>query len=229
MNHDQPRAVSRFGNDQQYRIESAKALATVTLTLPGTPYIYMGEEIAMTNVEFGIEDYRDLEILNWYNEKIDQGANPEELMPSIHKMGRDNARTPMQWDASKNAGFTTGSPWLKVNPNYLDINVAAAKQEKEGVWAWYQSLISLRKEAKTFVYGRYESVFEESESIFAYRRTDEQGDYFVMVNLSDDEITVELPDSISSESWQKVMNNAENDDWMNLLSPWQAIIVERIA
>jgi oligo-1,6-glucosidase len=227
MNHDQPRAVSRFGNDQEYRVESAKALAAITLTLPGTPYIYMGEEIAMTNVEYGIEDYRDLEILNWYNEKIDQGFSPKDLMPSIHKMGRDNARTPMQWDDSENGGFTKGTPWLKVNPNYVDINVKAAKADNDGVWPWYQALIALRKREKTLVYGKYEPIMEHSDAVFAYRRTDANGDFLVLVNLSDHDVKVDLPAGVLEVIWKPLLNNVSSNEWRDRLMPWQAIILER--
>ena len=227
MNHDQPRAVSRFGNDQQYRIESAKALATVTLTLPGTPYVYMGEEIGMTNVAYRIDEYRDLEILNWYNEQCALGKNPEQLLRSIHHIGRDNARTPMQWNATDNAGFTTGKPWLKINPNYIDINVAAAKVEPEGIWRWYQELIALRKTEKTLVYGQYESLMESSEQVFAHRRSDANGDFLIVVNLSDQSADLELPISVVEQKWEVVLNNVQNDHWLDVLKPWQAVIARR--
>lgn len=224
MNHDQPRAVSRFGNDQQYREASAKALATVTLTLPGTPYVYMGEEIGMTNVAYPIEEYRDLEILNWYNEQIELGKNPESLLSSIHKMGRDNARTPMQWSTAANAGFSTGKPWLKVNPNYVDINVEQAKSKPDSIWYWYKELIALRKMEKTLVYGRYEPFMLTSEQVFAFRRTDDQGDFLILVNLSDDDALLELPNAIHDVQWTIVMNNQASPLSLSILKPWQAII-----
>ncbi|MDX1340891.1 MAG: alpha-glucosidase [Reinekea sp.] len=227
MNHDQPRAVSRFGNDQQYRIESAQALAAVTLTLPGTPYIYMGEEIGMTNVEYDIEEYRDLEIRNWYNEQIASGKSSEALMPSIHKIGRDNARTPMQWDDSPNAGFTQGQPWLKVNPNYADINVANAKQQRNGIWPWYRDLIALRKQQKTLVYGHYDSLMEASDQVFAHRRRDENGDFLVLVNLTDDVATLDIDPELTKLDWQVVMNNNSESQWLEQLQPWQAVIARQ--
>jgi oligo-1,6-glucosidase len=187
----------------------------------------MGEEIAMTNVEYGIEDYRDLEILNWYNEKIDQGFSPKDLMPSIHKMGRDNARTPMQWDDSENGGFTKGTPWLKVNPNYVDINVKAAKADNDGVWPWYQALIALRKREKTLVYGKYEPIMEHSDAVFAYRRTDANGDFLVLVNLSDHDVKVDLPAGVLDVIWKPLLNNVSSNEWRDRLMPWQAIILER--
>jgi oligo-1,6-glucosidase len=224
MNHDQPRAVSRFGNAQQYRIESAQALAAVTLTLPGTPYIYMGEEIGMTNVKYPIEEYRDLEILNWYNEQLTLGANPEALMHSIHHIGRDNARTPMQWTSGPNAGFSSAKPWLKVNPNYSEINVEAAQKSKAGIFPWYQQLIALRKQHITLVYGRYTPFMLESEQVFAHRRTDAHGDFLVLINLSDNPASLELPSDVSSLSWAVVMDNQANRSMTTLL-PWQALIM----
>ena len=234
MNHDQPRAVSRFGNDQAFRVESAQALATVTLTLPGTPYIYMGEEIGMTNVQFPIEDYRDLEIINWYREKLAAGGNPEQLLTSIHRMGRDNARTPMQWTSGPQAGFTSGTPWLKLNPNYPEINVVAAQADERGIWPWYQQLIALRKLHKTLVYGHYESFMASSEQVFAHRRSDAQGDFLVLVNLSDEPVDLLLPETVKALDWQLVMNNRESGAqppqpcvWLQHLQPWQAVIAQR--
>ncbi|MEW8976594.1 MAG: alpha-amylase family glycosyl hydrolase, partial [Exiguobacterium sp.] len=152
--HDQPRVVSRFGNDTTYRVESAKMLATLLHLLKGTPYIYQGEEIGMTNVAFeDITDYEDIEIRNMWKERTEQGASPAELLRSIHIKGRDNARTPMQWDASENAGFSTGTPWLKVNPNYPDINVEQALADEQSIFYYYQQLIRLRHDHELVVYG----------------------------------------------------------------------------
>lgn len=226
MNHDQPRAVSRFGDDKVYREASAKALATITLTLPGTPYVYMGEEIGMTNVQYAIEDYRDLEILNWYREQLELGQNPEKLLRSIHLMGRDNARTPMQWDDSANAGFTKGTPWLKVNPNFTEINVATAKNNVDGIWPWYQQMIALRKQEKTFVYGAYQSFMDDSEQVVAYRRTDAEGDFLVLVNLSGEEASLSLPDDVAAKNWRVVMNNLKSPESVSELRPWQALVLK---
>ena len=140
-NHDLPRIVSRWGNDQDYRKESAKMLAVVLHGMQGTPYIYQGEELGMTNVQYPIEDYEDLETLNMYHERKKQGYQDEGIMRSIHAKSRDNARTPMQWDASDNAGFTTGTPWLKVNPNYIEINAKDNLEDPDSVFACYQKLI----------------------------------------------------------------------------------------
>ena len=167
-NHDQPRIVSRFGDDGAYRIESAKMLGTCLHFLQGTPYIYQGEEIGMTNVQFSdIEYYQDIETINMYNEKVEKGINPNEIMRSIYAKGRDNARTPMQWDDTDNAGFTTGKPWIHVNPNYMDINTKAALSDPDSIFYYYKKLIALRKEMKIIVEGSYELIEAENEHIFA--------------------------------------------------------------
>ncbi|MFZ5625931.1 MAG: glycoside hydrolase family 13 protein [Bacillota bacterium] len=184
-NHDQPRSVSRFADDGEYRVPSAKMLATFLLTLQGTPYIYQGQEIGMTNVKFdSIEDYRDIETLNMYREELAKGSKPEEILPLIHAKGRDNARTPMQWDASANAGFTGGQPWIKVNPNYREINVEQALQDPDSVFHYYKRLIRLRKEMPVFVYGTYDLLLPEDEQIYAYTRTLGEEKLLVVLNFS---------------------------------------------
>ncbi|GAW29438.1 alpha-glucosidase [Carboxydocella sp. ULO1] len=184
-NHDQPRSVSRFADDGEYRVPSAKMLATFLLTLQGTPYIYQGQEIGMTNVKFdSIEDYRDIETLNMYREELAKGSKPEEILPLIHAKGRDNSRTPMQWDASANAGFTSGQPWIKVNPNYREINVEQALQDPDSVFHYYKRLIRLRKEMPVFVYGTYDLLLPEDEQIYAYTRTMGEEKLLVVLNFS---------------------------------------------
>ncbi|MED3645350.1 alpha-glucosidase [Halalkalibacterium halodurans] len=171
-NHDQPRIVSRFGDDQSYRVESAKMLATLLHCMKGTPFIYQGEEIGMTNVRFdSIEQYQDIETLNMYKEKRAQGVPHETLMASIHAKGRDNARTPMQWDETKHGGFTDGTPWLEVNPNYKEINVKQALKDPNSIFYHYQKLIQLRKEHAILVHGSYDLILEDDPEIFAYKRT----------------------------------------------------------
>lgn len=170
-NHDLPRIVSRFGDDGQYRIESAKMLATLLHGMMGTPYIFQGEEIGMTNIRMDtIEDYRDVETLNMYQERLEQGYAPEDIMESIYAKGRDNARTPVQWDDSPNGGFTSGEPWIAVNPNYRTVNVRAALEDKNSVFYHYQSLIRLRRENDCMVYGSYR-LLESHPSVYAYTRT----------------------------------------------------------
>ncbi len=160
-NHDQPRMVSRFGNDGKYRVESAKMLATFLHMMHGTPYIYQGEELGMTNVRFEkLEDYNDLETRNMYRQRvIENGADHNEVMSAIYLKGRDNARTPMQWDDSPNAGFTTGTPWLKVNPNYTHINAEAALRDLDSTYFYYQKLIQLRKKSTTLSYTGHTILF----------------------------------------------------------------------
>ncbi len=174
-NHDQPRMVSRFGDDSPlWRVKSAKMLATMLHTMQGTPYIYQGEEIGMTNVAFpSIEDYEDVEIRNWVKEERERGAlRDNELLKRIHYRGRDNARTPMQWTAGKGAGFTSGTPWLGVNPNYAEINAEAALADPDSIFRYYQKLIALRKRKKELVYaGSFEDLCPRNEFVYAYRRT----------------------------------------------------------
>ena len=171
-NHDQPRMVSRFGNDKEYRVESAKMLATFLHTWQGTPYIYQGEEIGMTNVRFeDLSDYKDIEIINMYKEKSQQGISKEAIMNSIFAKGRDNARTPMQWDSSEGAGFTKGKPWIKINPNYNNINVEDSLKDTNSIFYYYQKLIKLRKEHEVIVYGDVNLLLRDDENIFAYTRS----------------------------------------------------------
>jgi oligo-1,6-glucosidase len=185
-NHDQPRPVSRYGDDGRYRVESAKLLATFLHMLQGTPYIYQGEEIGMTNVRFAsIDDYRDIETLNVYREMVEQrGIDPQAAMAMIYAKSRDNARTPMQWDESPNAGFTTGSPWLGVNPNYPEVNVARALADPDSVFHCYRRLIMLRKEHPVIVYGHYDLILAEHPQIYAFTRTLGEERLLVILNFS---------------------------------------------
>lgn len=193
-NHDQPRMVSRFGNDKEYRVQSAKMLATFLHTWQGTPYIYQGEEIGMTNVQFeDISEYKDIEIINMFNEKSAQGIPKEVLMKSIYAKGRDNARTPIQWNSSKNAGFTQGKAWINVNPNYKDINVENALKDKNSIFYYYQQLIKLRKQYEVIVYGDINLLYKDDESIFAYIRNFEEERLMVVLNFFHKEVEFKLP------------------------------------
>jgi len=187
-NHDSPRAVSRFGEDTRYRVESAKMLATFVHMLQGTPYIYQGEEIGMTNVRFpSIDDYRDIETLNMYREYVEErGMAPERVMAMIYARGRDNARTPMQWDDSPHAGFTTGTPWIDVNPNYTTINVAQARRDPDSIFAYYRQLIRLRKAHPVVVYGRYALLDGGDERVYAFTRSLDAQRLLVILNFSAD-------------------------------------------
>ncbi|MFB7815174.1 glycoside hydrolase family 13 protein [Paenibacillus chitinolyticus] len=185
-NHDQPRPVSRFGNDGPFRVESAKMLATFLLTLEGTPYIFQGEEIGMTNVAFDlIDDYRDVETINYYKQAKLLGKPQDEVMKAIWKKSRDNARTPMQWDDTANAGFTTGEPWIKVNPNYPGINAAAATADPQSIYHYYRSLIALRKKHPVIVYGEYKLLLPLDTEIYAYTRALNGEKLLVILNFFD--------------------------------------------
>ncbi|WP_340013046.1 alpha-glucosidase [Paenibacillus sp. FSL K6-1318] len=190
-NHDLPRIVSRWGNDGEFRVESAKMLATLLHGMQGTPYIYQGEELGMTNVQYAIEDYRDIELLNFYKERMGKGYPEQSVMESIYAKGRDNARTPMQWDTSDNAGFTQGEPWIKVNPNYKHIHAEESLNNPESIFHYYRKLIQLRKEHEVIVYGDYELIFPEIPDVFAYTRTLNGTTILVVCNFQG--YTIELP------------------------------------
>ncbi|HBF77935.1 MAG TPA: glucohydrolase [Clostridiaceae bacterium] len=226
-NHDQPRMVSRFGDDKNFRVESAKMLATVLHTLKGTPYIYQGEEIGMTNVSFdSIEDYNDIETLNAYHEKLNEGIPKETLMEAVHKSSRDNARTPMQWDDTLNAGFSKHDPWLKVNPNYKDINVAKALKDPNSIFYYYKKLIKMRKEYKSIVYGDFKA-FEVCENVFSYMRTLGDERLFVVINLKGNNEKFILPNGIKYNKAEVILSNYddENKDISNIaLKPYEAIV-----
>ena len=184
-NHDLPRIVSRWGNDREYRKESAKMLAAVLHGMQGTPYIYQGEELGMTNVYFeDISHYRDIETLNLYEERLKEGYKPEDILASIHAKGRDNARTPMQWDDSENAGFTRGTPWIEVNPNYTQIHAKESMQDPDSVFHFYQKLIRIRKEYLVVSEGSFTLLYEEDPQIFAYVRTLGTQELLVCANFS---------------------------------------------
>ncbi|MGL4107620.1 glycoside hydrolase family 13 protein [Clostridium sp. LP20] len=183
-NHDLPRIVSRWGNDKEYRVESAKMLATLLHGLKGTPYIYQGEEIGMTNIRFEtIEEYNDIEIRNMYKDRLARGFKHEELMESIYAKGRDNARTPIQWDNTENAGFTTGKPWLKVNENYKEINVDNALKDKNSIFYHYKKLIEIRKNSETIIYGDYKLLDYDDKNIYAYIREFNGDNILVVCNF----------------------------------------------
>ena len=230
MNHDQPRAVSRFGNDKEYRIESAKLLATFSLMLQGTPYIYQGEEIGMTNVAFEkITDYRDVETLNMYRELVEEkGFDPQSLLKVINAKSRDNARTPMQWDKGKNAGFSTGTPWIKVNPNYKGINVQSALANPNSIFYYYKKLIQLRKQNPVSIYGSYDLLLENDEKVYAFTRTLENDRLLVLLNFTGGDATFELPVTIIYTSAKLLIGNYESAPAENIrtltLRPYEALV-----
>lgn len=212
-NHDQPRMVSRYGNDGKYRVESAKMLATLLHMMKGTPYIYQGEEMGMTNIGFeNIEQYKDIETLNMYKEKREQGIPHEKIMESIYVKGRDNARTPVQWDDSEHAGFTTGTPWIEVNPNYKEINAKAVVEDKNSIFYYYQNLIRLRKQHEIIVYGGYDIIVEENPDIFSYVRRLGDEKLVVVCNFYDQKPTFNLPDDIRFTKSELIVSNYETTE-----------------
>ncbi|AIQ43371.1 alpha-glucosidase [Paenibacillus sp. FSL R7-0297] len=235
-NHDQPRSVSRFGNDLFYRIPSAKMLATFIHMLEGTPYIYQGEEIGMTNVAFeSIDDYRDVETLNFYEEKRTAGVPEADIMAAIHTKSRDNARTPMQWDDSEDGGFTTGVPWIRVNSNSREINVANAVKDPDSIYNYYKKLIHLRKQHQVIVYGEYGLLLEEHPEIYAYTRTLADQRLLVILNFYEREPVFELPEEFqAAEKEELLISNypaAKEDDLRNLkLRPFEArVYLQRLS
>ncbi len=227
-NHDQPRQVSRFGDDGRYWAESAKLLATYLHTLCGTPYVYQGEEIGMTNVRFDrIEEYRDLEILNFYQEKVvEQGQDPEPIMNSIYHKGRDNARTPMQWDDGQEASFTTGTPWIQVNPNYKDINVAQQLEDPNSVLNYYKELIQVRKQNDVLVYGDYHLILEDHPEIYAYTRTLGDEKVLVVLNFFGKTPEFKCPEDLVVEAPELLISNYEVEGVQSIqnvqLRPYEA-------
>ena len=197
-NHDQPRPVSRFGDDGRWRVESAKMLATFLHGLQGTPYVYQGEELGMTNVHFdSIDDYRDIESINMYHEAVDErGEDAAKVLAAIHAKGRDNARTPVQWDAGPNAGFTRGTPWIRVNPNHEAINARDALADPDSVFHYYRRLIALRKTNPVLVYGRYRLILAEHPQIYAYLRTLYDDRLLVVCNFGSGTPIFELPPEV---------------------------------
>lgn len=229
-NHDQPRSVSRFGDTKEYHKESAKMLATCLHMMQGTPFVYQGQELGMTNVSFdSIDDYKDIEIHNFYKDQIEQdNFTKEEIMDAIHFRGRDNARTPMQWDDSENAGFTTGTPWIKVNPNFKDINVQKEIADLDSIYHYYKKLIGLRKNNPIMVYGSYDLILEENEQIYAYTRTLGNETLLVITNFTKETPIFTLPKTIQYKSKELIISNypRESEDEIETieLKPYEAIV-----
>ncbi|MBS7575953.1 MULTISPECIES: alpha-glucosidase [unclassified Enterococcus] len=221
-NHDVPRIVSRWGNDQELRVESAKAFAILLHLMKGTPYIYQGEEIGMTNCPVtSIDEVEDIEAVNMYHERIEAGYSPAEIIASINAKGRDNARTPMQWDETANGGFTTGTPWLHVNPNYRTINVADSLADSNSIFYTYKKLIALRKAHPIIVWGDYELLTNTADEVFAYTRHYQGEKWLVVVNLSDKEQSFELTENVH----EIVIQNKQDKEYQNgqiILEPFEA-------
>lgn len=218
-NHDHTRLVTRYGNDKEYRVASAKLFATMLHTLPGIPYIYQGEELGMTGVKFpSIKDYNDIAMINKYQELTEKGMNPSEALASLQPLSRDNSRTPMHWDMTRNGGFTTGEPWINMNPNYQEINVANELENLDSIFYYYQQLIAWRKKFPVFIYGDYKQIAEEEESIYAYMRT-YKGEKLVFVgNFSEKKVTLQSEECINLSYNHLLMSNYSSEDKLQTVS-----------
>ena len=233
-NHDQPRALSRFGNDKEYHSESAKMLATVLHGLQGTPYIYQGEEFGMTNPYFDdISKYRDVESTNNYKILLNKGCSKEEAIEILMQKSRDNSRTPVQWNDSENAGFTTGTPWIGVPENYKKINAEAALKDKNSIFYHYKKLIDLRRNEELMITGRYEDIDLQNESVYAYKRVGENGELVVISNFYEPEVEFELERNgvTGLENAKILLSNYETEpeikDGKIILKPYESIIFKR--
>ena len=225
-NHDLPRIVSRWGNDKEYRIESAKMLATLLHGMKGTPYIYQGEELGMTNVRFDdINDYNDIESLNMYKDRLSKGYSHNEIMESIYAKGRDNARTPMQWNDLENAGFSDAEPWIKVNQNYKWLNAQAQITDENSIFNHYKKLIDIRKNNDTIIYGDYKLLCEDDENIFAYVRELNGDKILVVCNFYDKDVEFKFDGDFN---YSKVLLSNYNDSSKMIeklkLRPYEAVM-----
>ena len=229
-NHDSQRQVSHYGNDGLYRVPSAKLLAALTLTTPGTPYLYQGEEMGMVNVQFdSIEDYNCRYTLGDYRAMVEQGTDPITAIRTVGPRSRDNARTPYQWDASPNAGFTTGKPWIKVNPSYKEINLEADRNSGDSIFAYYQKLIALRKTHPAILNGDLHFHLEDSEQLLVYTRTCPEETMLVIANKSDESAEFALPESLKKEIWQPILMNCSEEAPLPdaPMAPWECRIYAR--
>lgn len=230
-NHDQPRIVSRWGDDGEHRVTSAKTLASVLHLLRGTPYVYQGEELAMTNAHLtSLDGYRDIESLNWAREATTRGVPEADVLRSLAAKSRDNARTPVQWDAGPNAGFTTGTPWLAVNPNHVTINAAAAVADPDSVFHHYRRLIALRHGTPVAVEGDHRPLLPGDEQVVAYVRTLGRASLLLLANLSGEPATVDLGPDASLLHGEVVLATHDRPaglaaDEAVVLGPWESFAV----
>ncbi|MDP9362646.1 MAG: alpha-glucosidase [Chloroflexota bacterium] len=230
-NHDQPRVVSRFGDDGADRVESAKMLATVLHLHRGTPYVYQGEELGMTNVPFAaLDDFRDIETINFFRAAVARGAAANQIFAGIAAGSRDNARSPMQWDGSAHAGFTTGVPWFPVNPNYTEINAAAAVADPDSVFHHYRTLIALRHDLPVVALGDFAMLLEQDPRVYAFTRSLDGITLLVLGNFSAGEAPVDLPDAAEWAAAELLLGNYPDPDGSAagiVLRPWEARVYRR--
>jgi len=227
-NHDLPRAVSQYGHDGLYRERSAKMLALVTYLMKGTPFIFQGEEIGMTNVTYEkIEQFRDIETIGQYADRIAGGESETDFLTAANKNGRDNARTPMQWDASRMAGFTQGQPWIDINSNYIDVNVVSDRSNSDGIFQFYQSLIALRQRSATIQEGTYTAIEEEHPQVFAYSRQLGRELIYIVGNFSEQIVIVQTPTGLGN-NFETLIANMDVPDMLTgklELAPYQAFAI----
>ena len=229
-NHDQPRAVSRFGDDGAHRVRSAKLLATLLHLHRGTPYVYQGEELGMTNAPFaGIQDFRDIASLNYYAERVAVGDPPEEVLDRLRPTSRDNARTPMQWDASPNAGFTAAQPWIAVNPNHTEINAEAVRADPDSVFHHYRRLHELRHTEPAVAQGSFTMLLEDDPQVYAYVRALDGVELMVLANVSGEPAAPALPDAAAWTGAEVLVPNVEDPACAPelRLAPWEALVLRR--
>ena len=219
-NHDFSRIVSRFGNDQKYRYESAKLLATLLMTLRGTPYVYQGDEIGMTNVKYpSIDYYDDVETINAWKEAKGNNKNMDDFLKAVHRQSRDNARTPLQWNDLQFAGFSSNKPWIDVNSNYEKINVESEEDNPDSILNYYREIIRIRKNNLTLIYGDFLDLEPDNEKLYIYKRWDKQKTFVVILNFSDEKILCDLNDL---SSMILVIGNYKKSVYDGFMDPWEA-------
>ena len=225
-NHDRARVISRWGNDSTYRYECATAFATILHGMQGTPYVYQGEEIGMTNPKFKLADYEDVEVIGNYHQFVEQQKtiSNADFLAAVHKVGRDNARTPMQWDDSRNAGFSDATPWFKLNPNYTAINVARDAAANKSVAHYYQQLIRLRHDESILRDGSFELLMPQDPALFAYKRRDGEKTWLVLANLSDQ--PHDLQGLLANTDYRVVLSNYQRETIGQQVAPYESFIVE---
>ena len=228
-NHDRSRIPSRWGNDTKYRYESATAFATILHGLKGTPFIFQGEEIGMTNPKYSVEEYEDIDLKNKYQEQVKTKhlLNANEFLAIEHKRARDNSRTPMQWNGEKNAGFTTGIPWYKINPNYFRINVESDKASEKSIFKYYQRLIKLRHNEEILTKGNYEELLRDDKNIFAYKRNLNRKSWLIIVNMTDNILSLKSLEADLKRYSKVILHNYKGKITNNEFKPYEACILEK--